>query len=150
MTDSLKKNKKMHECTDVVSVEKRSEIMSKIRSKDSVAEKRVRSVLHVAGYRFRLHKKDLPGTPDIVLPKHRVVIFVHGCFWHQHEKCSRAVLPKSNLDYWIPKLERNKQRFEEARKALEAMGWIVHIVWECETKSLGDLSLKIRKSLRKG
>lgn len=135
---------------DIFSKEVRSRIMTAIKGKDTKPEIAVRKLLHSLGYRYRLHKKDLPGKPDIVLPKHKTTIFVHGCFWHQHEKCCRAILPKSNINYWIPKLERNKHKFEEDKKALEDMGWIVYTVWECETKVPDDLSLKIKKLLYKG
>lgn len=135
---------------DTISKEVRSRNMAAIKGKDTKPEIAVRKKLYKLGYRYRLHRKDLPGKPDMVLPKHKTVIFVHGCFWHQHKRCSRAVLPKSNIGYWIPKLERNNQRFEKDKKALEDMGWIVCIVWECEIKVLDVLSLKIGKSLRKG
>lgn len=85
------------------------------------------------GYRFRLHRKDLPGTPDIVLPKHDTVIFVHGCFWHRHQGCSRSSTPKTRTDFWIAKFGRNVERDTEARKLLEALGWKVIVIWECET-----------------
>lgn len=121
--------------TDIVSAEKRSQMMSNIRNKDSVAEKRVRSVLHRAGYRFRLHRKDLPGTPDIVIPKHRLVVFVHGCFWHRHEGCPKSSVPKSNKQFWENKFVENVERDARARGQLENAGWRVIVIWECETKS---------------
>jgi len=108
--------------------------MSRIRSKDTNPEKRVRSFLHRAGYRFRLHRKDLPGTPDIVLPKYRKVIFVHGCFWHRHEGCKFAYSPKTRTDFWQKKFEENITRDQRNRDMLFQMGWKVEIVWECETK----------------
>ncbi|WP_221250554.1 very short patch repair endonuclease [Desulfuromonas versatilis] len=118
---------------DIYSREKRSEIMSRVRSTDSVAERKVRSALHRAGYRFRLHRKDLPGKPDIVLTKHKLIVFVHGCFWHRHEGCSRATIPKTNRDFWVEKFSQNVARDMRVRKELEAAGWKVRIVWECET-----------------
>ena len=108
--------------------------MSRIRSKDTNPEKRVRSFLHRAGYRFRLHRKDLPGTPDIVLPKYRKVIFVHGCFWHRHKGCKFAYSPKTRTDFWQKKFEENITRDQRNRDMLFQMGWKVEIVWECETK----------------
>lgn len=98
---------------DVFSPEKRSQVMSRIRSKDTKPEKIIRSILHKLGFRFRINRKDLPGKPDIVLPKYRTVIFVHGCFWHQHEGCKIASKPKSNSEYWKTKFTKNIERQEE-------------------------------------
>ena len=119
---------------DIVSPEKRSEMMSGIRSKDTKPERTVRSWLHRNGYRFRINRKDLPGTPDIVLPKYRTVIFVHGCFWHRHDDCKYATVPETNTSYWLPKLERNVVRDKEAALSLEKLGWKVQVIWECEVK----------------
>lgn len=121
---------------DKISAERRSANMRAIRSKDMKPEKTVRSLAHVMGYRFRLHRKDLPGRPDLVFPARRAVIFVHGCFWHQHSapECKDARPPKSNVDYWRPKLERNQTRDAESKAALEANGWRVLVLWECQTK----------------
>ena len=130
---------------DTVSKEKRSSNMSKIRAKNTVPELAVRSVLHKMGYRFRLHVKDLPGKPDIVLKRHNKVVFVNGCFWHQHLNCRRATMPKSNLSYWKPKLQRNVERFEDAKKLLKSKGWNVYIIWECQTKNINSLSEILRK-----
>jgi DNA mismatch endonuclease (patch repair protein) len=104
----------------------------------------VRRLTHALGFRFRLHRRDLPGTPDIVLPRHRKVIQVHGCFWHQHEGCPLARQPKSRLDYWLPKLARNAARDRAARLALEESGWKCLVVWECQTKDVETLRLVIR------
>jgi DNA mismatch endonuclease (patch repair protein) len=136
--------------TDVFEKGKRSEIMSRIRSRDTRPEKIVRNLLHKGGYRFRLHRKDLPGRPDIVLPKYGTVIFVHGCFWHQHKGCGRATIPKSNEEYWVPKLKRNIERFEEVVVKLRGMGWKIVQVWECETANIERLSKKLDAMLRKG
>ena len=106
-----------------------------MRSKGSRPEMAVRRLLFSLGYRYRLHRKDLPGCPDIVFGKRRKVIFVHGCFWHRHQGCALARLPKSRLDFWIPKLEGNRTRDETNRGRLEDQGWQVLTVWECE---LGD------------
>jgi DNA mismatch endonuclease (patch repair protein) len=122
--------------TDHLTPEKRSWNMSLIRSRDTEPEKAVRSVLHRLGYRFRLHSKNLPGNPDIVLPKYKTSIFVHGCFWHQHENCRRANIPKSNTSYWAPKLKRNKEKDVKHQEALSSMGWKVVTVWECMIKDL--------------
>ena len=121
--------------TDTVTKKKRSEIMSKIRSKDTRPEMIVRKLLHAAGYRYRLHSKDLPGKPDLVLPKYRTVIFVHGCFWHQHKGCSFAATPKSNVGYWSEKLASNRLRDAESTAILLKSGWRVLVVWECACKS---------------
>lgn len=117
---------------DHLSVEKRSWNMSRIRSKDTIPEMHVRSALHRAGYRFRLHVKDLPGKPDIVLPKHKTVIFVHGCFWHRHKGCSRATTPSTNQEYWQQKFKRNVERDKREQAELKKLGWKVIVVWECE------------------
>jgi len=112
----------------------RSANMRAIRSKGMKPEMAVRSLVHKLGYRFRLHRKDLPGKPDLVFPSRRKVIFVHGCFWHSHG-CKSAHIPKSNQSYWIPKLGRNQARDEKNRHMLAAMGWRALIIWECE---IGD------------
>lgn len=124
---------------DRFSPAKRSEIMSRVRSKDTKAEMRVRSFLHRLGYRFRLHRRDLPGRPDIVLARCRAVIFVHGCFWHQHTGCSKAALPKTNAGAWTAKLDRNVERDRENSEALKAAGWRVVTVWECDLKDPGHV-----------
>lgn len=115
----------------------RGENMRRIRSKDTQPELVVRRLAHALGFRFRLHRKDLPGRPDLAFIHRRKVIFVHGCFWHQHPSkgCSDARMPKSRTDYWHPKLERNVQRDKEHIAALQAAGWDVLVVWECETKA---------------
>ena len=125
--------------TDRISEEHRSWNMSKIRSKDTIPELTVRKLLHRMGYRFRLHRKDLPGNPDIVLPKYRTVVFVHGCFWHRHEGCRYAYTPKSNVDFWKAKFEKNIERDNYVKSKLEAEGWKVVVVWECETRDVMSL-----------
>ena len=119
---------------DTFSPEKRSWNMARIRSSDTKPEEFVRHFLFSAGFRYRKNDKRYPGKPDIVLPKYKTVIFVNGCFWHAHD-CSRAHLPKSNLDYWKPKIERNKARDEVNRQQLTEAGWRVITVWECELKT---------------
>jgi DNA mismatch endonuclease, patch repair protein len=124
---------------DRFSPAKRSEIMSRVRSKDTRAETIVRSFLHRLGYRFRLHSKDLPGRPDIVLPRHRAIIFVHGCFWHQHHGCPKATLPESNRERWDSKLNRNVERDKANEDALRNAGWNVAVIWECELKNVDTI-----------
>jgi len=133
---------------DTVSVEKRSYIMSRIRSKDTGPEMVVRRALHGMGCRYRLHRRDLPGNPDIVMPGRRLAIFVHGCFWHQHRKCRGSRIPKSNVEFWRAKLERNVKRDRKAVRDLRAMGWDVKVVWECEIpKDVGEAAEKLRREL---
>lgn len=121
--------------TDIVSPEKRSEMMSGIRAKNTKPEMRVRRALFSRGYRYRLHRRDLPGTPDIVLPGRKVAIFVHGCFWHSHAGCSLAKVPGTREDFWKRKFELNRHRDEEAVGALRSAGWRVLVVWECFVRS---------------
>jgi DNA mismatch endonuclease, patch repair protein len=122
---------------DKLSAERRSANMRQIRSKDTKPELLLRQMLHRKGYRFRLHRKDLPGKPDLVFPARRKVIFVHGCFWHQHSECREGRVPGSRREYWEPKLLRNQQRDVLAEISLQEQGWKVLTVWECElTKSL--------------
>lgn len=109
--------------------------MSRVGSKNTKPELLVRSMLHGMGYRFRLHRKDLPGSPDIVLPKHGAVVFVHGCFWHQHPGCRKATLPRNNSEFWKTKLERNMRRDAENQRRLLESGWRVLVLWECEIRS---------------
>ncbi|WP_321530604.1 DNA mismatch endonuclease Vsr [uncultured Desulfuromonas sp.] len=117
---------------DTFSREKRSRIMSRIRSKDTKPEKIVRSLLHKMGYRFRLHRKDLPGKPDIVLPRLHKVIFVHGCFWHGHHDCKRSKRPTSNQSFWQKKLDQNIDRDKQAISDLKKIGWDVQVIWSCQ------------------
>ena len=123
---------------DHITKEKRSWNMSRIKSKNTKPEVKVRSLLHKMGYRFRLHYKNLPGKPDIVLPKFKTVIFVHGCFWHRHKGCSRATTPKSNQEYWNKKFSRNIQRFNDVSNQIKSLGWNVITIWECETRNEDD------------
>lgn len=120
----------------------RSALMSRIGSKNTAPELVVRGLLHALGYRFRLHRKDLPGTPDIVLPKLRKAIFVHGCFWHAHG-CRIGQPPKSNPEFWQPKLARNKARDAEKSEALRDAGWDVLTLWQCEIKERTTLQAKL-------
>lgn len=113
--------------------------MQSVKQKNTKPELVVRRVLHGLGYRFRLHRKDLPGRPDIVLPRHHKAIFVHGCFWHWHG-CPKGQLPKSRLDYWLPKLEGNVNRDRTKIEQIESLGWAVLVVWQCETEDLDELA----------
>lgn len=113
--------------------------MGRVKGKNTTPELRVRKLLHNMGYRFRLHRKDLPGKPDIVLPKYRLCIFVNGCFWHQHPGCPRATTPSSNVDFWNTKLMRTKERDHQNITALSKSGWRTLVIWECETKNISQL-----------
>ncbi len=118
--------------SDKFSTEVRSRIMSRIKGRNTKPELKVRSFLHRAGLRFRLHKKGLPGKPDIVLPKYKTVIFVQGCFWHQHPGCKHSGIPLSNISYWKPKLNRTIERDKKNQEKLSHSGWHVTVLWECE------------------
>ena len=123
--------------------EQRSRNMSAIKSKNTKPEIKVRKVLHSMGYRFRLHSKDLPGSPDIVLPKHKTVIFVHGCFWHRHENCKYASTPKTRKEFWNKKFTENKKRDSEIQEKIKILDWRSVVIWECETKNIENLRDKI-------
>jgi len=130
---------------DKLTPEERSKNMGNIRSKDTSPEMIVRKQAHRLGYRFRLHSKDLPGKPDLVFPGRKKVIFVHGCFWHQHKDsdCKITRIPKSRTEYWIPKLKRNAERDIQHQKQLLAMGWNFLVIWECEVNDTEMLTGKI-------
>ena len=129
---------------DKVSVEQRSRNMAAVRSKNTEPEMVVRRKLHSLGLRFRLHQTSLPGSPDIVLRKHSAVVFVHGCFWHGHN-CSKGRVPSSRTEFWLPKLQKNRERDQQRIRELRALGWRVLAVWECETKD----EVKLRRRLAK-
>ena len=133
---------------DRLTPEERSRNMSRIRSRDTGPEMRVRKVAHALGLRFRLHRRDLPGTPDLVFPKYRVALFVHGCYWHRHEGCPKAYTPKSRIPFWTGKFASNTAR--DARKAAElsAIGWRPEVVWECETADLVQLARILQARIR--
>lgn len=132
---------------DRLNQDQRSRLMRHIGSKDTKPELIVRRVLSRMGYRYRLHAKALPGTPDIVFPSRMKAIFVNGCFWHQHAGCKDACRPNSRIDYWLPKLERNRQRDAENLKELKALGWEALIVWECRLNDEGKLQKRLRRFL---
>ncbi|MDW9536250.1 DNA mismatch endonuclease Vsr [Sinorhizobium meliloti] len=117
---------------DSLTPAQRSERMSRIRSMNTKPEVNLRKALHRLGFRFRLHGRKLPGKPDIVLPKHRTVVLVHGCFWHRHPGCKVATVPKSNTEFWLAKFSKNVTRDEQISQQLEADGWRVFVVWECD------------------
>ena len=127
--------------------EQRSRNMSAIKSKNTKPEITVRKLLHSMGYRFRLHKKDLPGSPDIVLPKYKTVIFVHGCFWHRHQNCKYASNPKTRREFWEKKFKENIERDKKTQEKLKNLGWKTKIVWECEIKKQDKLIKKLEDFL---
>ncbi len=124
---------------DSVSKEKRSWNMSRIKSENTKPEKKLRSWLFKEGYRYRLHKKELPGSPDIVLKKYKTVIFVNGCYWHRHENCKLAYNPKSNIEFWQKKFKENVSRDKKNYKKIKQLGWKVIICWECQIKNNFDV-----------
>ena len=121
----------------------RSRNMAAIRGKDTAPELAVRRILHAMGLRFRLHRKDLPGRPDIVLPKHRTVVFVHGCFWHRHKGCRYTTTPKTRQEFWQSKFAANVERDGRNRTDLQQLGWRVIVVWECELRQPSDLKERL-------
>ena len=126
--------------TDTVSPEVRSRIMAQVKSKGMKPEMRVRRLLHGLGYRYRLHRKDLPGRPDLVFPSRRKVVFVNGCFWHKHAGCPRVRIPATNREYWQAKLERNRARDERNIALLEESGWATITVWECQLTDIESVT----------
>lgn len=133
---------------DILSKDKRRWNMSRIPSHDTVPERAVRSLLHKAGFRFRLNVKNLPGSPDIVLPRHRCVVFVHGCFWHRHSGCKYCYTPKSRVAFWRKKFSANVDRDKVVQLKLRRLGWRVLIVWECEIKQLMVLATWLVKQIQ--
>jgi DNA mismatch endonuclease (patch repair protein) len=133
---------------DTLTPAQRSERMSRVRSKDTKPEMRVRSLVHRMGFRYRLHDRSLPGNPDMVFPSRGKIIFVHGCFWHRHrDRCAFTRWPKSRLEFWKPKLEKNRQRDRVVRNKLRRLGWTVLVVWECELKEPDKLAERVRAFL---
>jgi DNA mismatch endonuclease, patch repair protein len=134
--------------TDKLSKARRSANMRAVRSQDTRPEICVRQVAHALGYRFRLHRSDLPGKPDVVFIKKRKAIFVHGCFWHQHKGCKRASMPQSNVAFWRIKLARNVTRDADQLRRIKAVGWTALVVWECETKDKIKLAKRLSRFLK--
>ncbi|QHF09498.1 DNA mismatch endonuclease Vsr [Pseudomonas syringae UB303] len=132
-------------CADVFMPEQRSKVMAKIKCKNTKPEMIVRSTCHRMGLRFRLHRVDLPGKPDLVFTKRKLCLFVHGCFWHQHPGCKYAYQPKSRPEFWVPKLQKNVIRDENAKDSLEALGWKVAVIWECQTKKIDEVESIIKE-----
>ena len=121
--------------------------MKRVKQRDTTPELIVRKVLFSSGYRYRIHRKDLPGSPDIVFPGRRKIIFVNGCFWHGHENCLRASLPKTRLEYWKDRILQNQKRDARAIAALERLGWVVDTIWECQTKDMVSLEERLTRFL---
>ena len=136
---------------DTLTSKQRSERMSRVRGANTKPELMVRRLVHGMGYRYRLHSTSLPGKPDLVFAGHRKVLFVHGCFWHRHPdpKCPLARLPKSRLDFWLPKLEGNRRRDRRDEKRLRDIGWGVMVVWECQLRNQNRLAARIERFLEK-
>lgn len=135
--------------TDTLTSRQRSERMSRVRGKDTKPEMKVRRLVHAMGYRYRLHRRDLPGTPDLVFPARKKVLYVHGCYWHRHPDpaCKLARLPKSRLEFWLPKLDANAERDRRNQEKIKDIGWRCLVVWECELKDEAFLQNKIQAFL---
>ena len=133
--------------TDVFSAAKRSEVMSRIRGKDTTPELQVRSIVHRLGYRFRLHVRDLPGSPDLVLPRLGTVIFVHGCFWHRHRGCRYATTPSTRRAFWQAKFDANVARDKRTAASLRHLGWSVITVWECQLRTPERVAARLERLL---
>lgn len=132
---------------DRLSKQERSRLMSRIRGKDTKPEMVVRKLVHAAGYRYRLHRRDLPGCPDLVFPRYRKVILVHGCFWHRHFCRKGRSTPRTRRGFWKKKFEQNRERDRKNRRALRRQGWQVLVVWECETKNPDKLLNRLHSFL---
>lgn len=133
--------------TDTLTIAERSRLMAKIKGKNTAPERAVRSLLHRAGYRFRIHVRALPGTPDVVLPKYRAVVFVHGCFWHRHRNCKIATMPHTHKKFWSEKFARNVSNDARHRRKLRRLGWKVVTVWSCQLKHSDRVLARIEKAL---
>jgi DNA mismatch endonuclease (patch repair protein) len=138
----------IEESLDPFTDEKRRAIMQAVRGKGTKPELRVRKAAHRLGYRFRLHRKDLPGKPDLVFPSRRLCLFVHGCFWHRHSGCKKSSIPETNKDFWLEKFGKNVGRDAHVRMELEKMGWRVVVIWECETNSPEQLERTLKAILQ--
>lgn len=129
---------------DIVSPDTRSKMMSRIRGKNTAPERFVRRTAHQLGLRYRLNRSDLPGSPDLVFPRHNTVIFVHGCYWHRHQNCRYCYSPKSNIEFWKIKFKNNVARDKHAEEELERLGWRVVVIWECECKDFDGLHSRLK------
>ncbi len=132
---------------DHITPAERSALMSKVPSRNTTPELKVRRLLHRLGYRFRLHRRDLPGSPDIVFSSKKKIIFFHGCYWHRHADCNKSTIPKSNTRFWLDKFEANVRRDEANNNLLKNLGWGVLVIWQCETKNIEDLTTIIQNFL---
>ena len=135
--------------TDIVDSQRRSQMMSGIRGRDTAPELIVRRIAHSLGHRFRLHRKDLPGRPDLVFPRYRLIVFVHGCFWHRHRGCRYAYMPKSRVPFWTKKFTGNVARDKRNQEALRNLGWRVLIIWECETRDEENVRRRLVGHIRR-
>ena len=133
---------------DIVTPARRSEIMARIQGRDTVPEVVVRRTAHRLGFRFRLYRKDLPGRPDLVFPRYRAVVFVHGCFWHRHDGCRFAYTPRSRVRFWTEKFRQNVARDRRTEDALRSLGWRVLVIWECETRDDAVVACRLEHFLR--
>lgn len=133
---------------DTLTQDERSRLMAKVRGKDTGPERMVRSLLQRAGYRFRLHVSELPGTPDIVLPRLRAVVLVHGCFWHRHKGCKEATTPKTHRKYWADKFARNIANDRKHSRELRRLGWRVIVIWECHLKHPDRVQSRLQRLLK--
>lgn len=134
--------------TDIVDSQRRSQLMAGIRGRDTAPELAVRRIAHRMGLRFRLHRKDLPGRPDLVFPKYKLAVFVHGCFWHQHSGCRYSHIPKSRTAYWTEKFSRNVARDRRNEEKLRVLGWQVLVIWECEVKDEKVVEWRLESAIR--
>ncbi len=134
---------------DVFSATKRSAIMARIKGRDTAPELRVRRLLHSLGFRFRCHRDDLPGKPDIVLSRHRKIVLIHGCFWHCHSGCPRAALPTTNVKFWQKKIRGNQARDQRVRRELRKLGWNVLVIWQCQLKREEILTSRLLRFLER-
>lgn len=134
---------------DILTPEQRSSIMSRIKGRETKPEKLVRSILHKIGYRFTLHNKNLPGKPDIVLPRHQKIVFVHGCFWHGHKRCKRAKRPDTHKEFWNRKIEGNIKRDEKVGRQLRSLGWKLLVLWQCQTRDIEKLLKSLERFMLK-
>lgn len=130
---------------DRLTTERRSWNMSRIRGKDTLPEMRVRSMLHRMGYRFRVHRSELPGKPDVVFVSRRIALFVHGCFWHRHRGCKNCTMPTNNREFWSKKLDGNADRDKKNRRSLKDLGWSSFVIWECQTEDPRELDNRVNR-----